>query len=129
MITDGVYQSMFMTYEDGVVVVDAPPSYASRIRSAIAEVTDKPVTHLVYSHFHADHIGGAKTVGGAPAIIAQAETNRLLARDDDPNRPLATSPSTMSTSYRSAARRSSYRTTTPRTRPGTSSSTRPSNEP
>ena len=28
MITDGAYQSMFMTYENGVVVVDAPPSYA-----------------------------------------------------------------------------------------------------
>src|SRR5262245_62424492 len=49
MITDGAYQSMFMTYEDGVVVVDAPPSYASHIPGAIAEVTDKPITHLVYS--------------------------------------------------------------------------------
>ena len=28
MITDGSYQSMFMTYEGGVVVVDAPPQYA-----------------------------------------------------------------------------------------------------
>jgi glyoxylase-like metal-dependent hydrolase (beta-lactamase superfamily II) len=90
MITDGIYQSMFMTYDEGVVVVDAPPSYASRIQTAIAEVTDKPITHLVYSHFHADHIGGAKSLGGNPVIIAQEETNRLLARDKDPNRPLAT---------------------------------------
>ncbi len=28
MITDNVYQSMFMVYETGIVVVDAPPSYA-----------------------------------------------------------------------------------------------------
>jgi glyoxylase-like metal-dependent hydrolase (beta-lactamase superfamily II) len=90
MITDGAYQSIFLTYEDGVVVVDAPPSYASHIPEAIAEVTDKPVTHLVYSHYHADHIAGAKTLGGRPVVIAQAETNRLLARDNDPNRPLAT---------------------------------------
>jgi len=90
MITDGAYQSMFMTYEDGVVVVDAPPSYASHIHAAIAEVTDKPVTHLVYSHYHIDHIGGAKSLGGEPVIVAQKETNRLLARDNDPNRPLAT---------------------------------------
>src|SRR5690348_4514958 len=34
MITDGAYQSMFMTYEDGVVVVDAPPSYAAHIPRA-----------------------------------------------------------------------------------------------
>ena len=90
MITDGVYQSMFMTYENGVVVVDAPPSYGARIPTAIAEVTDKPITHLVYSHYHADHIGGVNSLGGHPAIIAQKETNRLLARDNDPNRPLAT---------------------------------------
>jgi glyoxylase-like metal-dependent hydrolase (beta-lactamase superfamily II) len=90
MITDGAYQSMFMTYEDGVVVVDAPPSYAARIPAAIAEVTDKPITHLVYSHYHVDHIAGAKSLGGHPVIIAQTETNRILARDNDPNRPLAT---------------------------------------
>jgi len=90
MITDGAYQSMFMTYDNGVVVVDAPPSYASLIPKAIAEVTDKSITHLVYSHHHIDHIGGAKSLGGHPVVIAQKETNRLLARDNDPNRPLAT---------------------------------------
>ena len=89
MITDGAYQSMFMTYEDGVVVVDAPPAYASHIPKAIAEVTDKPITHIVYSHAHIDHIGGTRSVGGQPIIVAHAETNRLLARDNDPNRPLA----------------------------------------
>src|SRR5262245_47655198 len=31
MITDGAYQSMFMTYENGVVVIDAPPSYVAHI--------------------------------------------------------------------------------------------------
>jgi glyoxylase-like metal-dependent hydrolase (beta-lactamase superfamily II) len=90
MITDGAYQSMFMTYEAGVVVVDAPPSYASKIPEAIAAVTDNPITHLVYSHNHLDHIGGAASLGGHPIIIAQRETNRLLARDKDPERPLAT---------------------------------------
>jgi glyoxylase-like metal-dependent hydrolase (beta-lactamase superfamily II) len=90
MVTDGSYQSMFMTYEDGVVVIDAPPGYAAHIPQAIAEITNKPITHVVYSHVHIDHIGGLKSLGGHPIIIAQAETNRLLARDNDPNRPLAT---------------------------------------
>src|SRR5678815_1111376 len=62
MITDNAYQSMFMVYEKGVVVVDAPPPFAQNIRRAIAEVTDKPITHLIYSHSHADHIGGTKTL-------------------------------------------------------------------
>jgi glyoxylase-like metal-dependent hydrolase (beta-lactamase superfamily II) len=89
MITDGAYQSLFVTYEDGVVVVDAPPSYAAHIPTAIAEITDKPITHLVYSHAHSDHIGGATNLGAKPIIVAHAETNRLLARDSDPRRPLA----------------------------------------
>lgn len=89
MVTDGAYQSMFMTYENGVVVVDAPPSYAAQIPKAIAEITDKPITHVVYSHVHADHIAGVKSLGGHPVIIAHSETNRLLARDNDPQRPLA----------------------------------------
>ena len=90
LVTDNGYQSMFMVYEKGVVVIDAPPSYAQYINQAIREVTDKPVTHLVYSHSHADHIGGAKSIGGKPVIIAQEETKRLLIRADDPNRPLPT---------------------------------------
>jgi glyoxylase-like metal-dependent hydrolase (beta-lactamase superfamily II) len=90
MVTDNAYQSMFMVYGDGVVVVDAPPSYASILPRAIAEVSDKPVTHVIYSHAHADHIGGTKALGGNPAIIAHEETLRLLKRAADPNRPLPT---------------------------------------
>ena len=56
----------------------------------MAERTSKPITHLVYSHYHADHIGGAKAIGGSPIIIAHAATNQLLQRDNDPNRPPAT---------------------------------------
>jgi len=90
MITDNAYQSMFLVYDHGVVVIDAPPGYAAHIPEAIAEVSDKPITHLVYSHSHIDHIGGAKALGGQPVIIAQEETLRLLKRAEDPNRPLPT---------------------------------------
>jgi glyoxylase-like metal-dependent hydrolase (beta-lactamase superfamily II) len=90
LITDNQIQSMFLVYDRGVVVLDAPQAFASKIRQAIAEVSDKPVTHLIYSHSHADHIGGAKILGGNPVIIAHAETLRLLQRDADPNRPLPT---------------------------------------
>src|SRR3954470_14767662 len=90
LITDNQIQSMFMEYETGVVVMDPPQAYAGKILAAIREVTDKPVTHLIYSHSHADHIGGAKTIGAAPIIIAQEETKRLLVRDQDPERPIPT---------------------------------------
>ncbi|WP_205410033.1 MBL fold metallo-hydrolase [Flavihumibacter solisilvae] len=92
MITDNVYQSMFMVYDKGVVVVDAPPPYEQYIKKAIAEVTDKPITHVVYSHSHTDHIGGTKNLelGKDVAIIAHDETKRLLQRAKDPNRPVPT---------------------------------------
>ena len=90
MITDNAYQSMFLVYDRGVVVVDVPPSYAAHIPQAIAEVTDKPVTHVIYSHSHVDHIGATQGLGGHPIIIAHEETLRLLKRAADPNRPLPT---------------------------------------
>ncbi|MGO0999639.1 MBL fold metallo-hydrolase [Lysobacter sp. CA196] len=90
MVTDNIYQSMFLAYDKGVVVVDAPPNFAAKLPKAIAEVTDKPITHVIYSHSHKDHIGGTKGLGGNPTIIAQEETLRLLERDRDPDRPLPT---------------------------------------
>jgi glyoxylase-like metal-dependent hydrolase (beta-lactamase superfamily II) len=78
---------MFLVHDGGVVVVDAPPVYAEHIPRAIAEVTDKPITHVVYSHSHIDHIGGVRALGGTPVIIAHDETARLLRRAADPNRP------------------------------------------
>ena len=90
MVTDNINQSMILVYDNGVVVIDAPQSYAARIPQAIAEVTNKPITHIIYSHSHADHIGGAKSLGGTPLIIAHEETLRLLKRANDPNRPLPT---------------------------------------
>ncbi len=90
MITDNAIQSMFLVYDRGVVVIDAPQNLAVYIPKAIAELTNNPITHLIYSHSHADHIGGAKALGGHPIIIAHEETLRLLKRDADPNRPLPT---------------------------------------
>src|SRR6185436_15277326 len=61
-----------------------------KIKPAIAEMTDKPITHLIYTHSHIDHIGGARGLGGKLVIIAHEETKKLLARANDPERPLPT---------------------------------------
>jgi len=90
MVSDNAIQSMFLVHDRGVVVVDAPQNLAAYIPKAIAEVTDKPITHIIYSHSHADHIGGTTALGGHPTIIAHEETLRLLKRSADPNRPLPT---------------------------------------
>lgn len=58
-VTEGAYTAMFLTTGKGVVLVDAPPSFGDNMVRAIKEVTDESITHVVYTHSHADHIGGA----------------------------------------------------------------------
>lgn len=59
VITDGIYQSAFVTTGKGVILFDAPPSFAQHIVAAVAGVTQEPIVQLVYSHAHLDHIAGA----------------------------------------------------------------------
>ena len=91
-VTDGVYQSAFLTTADGVVLFDAPPSIGGNLRRAVDQIAadngvPNTVTHLVYSHHHADHGAAASLFDGA-VRVGHEETRRLLARDDDPARPL-----------------------------------------
>ena len=90
MVTDNAVQAIFLVHEEGVVLVDVPQALAAMIPKAIAEVTNRPITHLIYSHSHADHIGGTGSLGGHPIIIAHEETKKLLARSNDSQRPLPT---------------------------------------
>jgi glyoxylase-like metal-dependent hydrolase (beta-lactamase superfamily II) len=92
-VTDGTYQAAFLTTRDGVVLFDAPPTIGRNLQRAINEiasangVSDK-VTHIVYSHHHADHLGASSLFGRNVVRVGHAETKRLLARDNDPTRPL-----------------------------------------
>src|SRR4051812_12776163 len=47
-VTDGVYQAMFLVTDQGVVVVDAPPTIGANLLRAITDVTDQPITHVIY---------------------------------------------------------------------------------
>jgi glyoxylase-like metal-dependent hydrolase (beta-lactamase superfamily II) len=91
-VTDSVYQAMFLTTKDGVVIVDAPPTIGHNLLRAIGEVTrangrPSKVTHQVYSHSHSDHIGASVLFGSDVVRIGQHECRTLLLRDNDPNRP------------------------------------------
>ncbi|MEZ0071346.1 MBL fold metallo-hydrolase [Planotetraspora sp. GP83] len=91
-VTDGYYQAMFLTTRQGVVLVDAPPTIGHNLLRAIEEVTQangrpSTVTHLVYSHSHADHIGASVIFGKDVVRIGHTETRTLLRRDKDPNGP------------------------------------------
>jgi glyoxylase-like metal-dependent hydrolase (beta-lactamase superfamily II) len=87
MVTDGLYQAIFAVTTEGVVVVDAPPTIGANLPKAIAEKTERPVTHLIYSHSHIDHIGSAHLFGSDVVRIASQATSEKLARFNDSNRP------------------------------------------
>src|SRR5260370_22988721 len=90
VISDNGWQSAFLVTDDGVIVFDAPASFGSKIPSAIAKVTDRPIKILVYSHIHKDHIGGSaafKDIKGLQ-IVALESVSAFLKEMNDPDRLL-----------------------------------------
>src|SRR6266540_3268136 len=92
-VTDGTYQAAFLTTREGVVLFDAPPTIGHNLQRAIDQIAaangvSRKVTHIVYSHHHADHLGASSLFGRDVVRIGHAENKRLLARDNDPARPV-----------------------------------------
>jgi glyoxylase-like metal-dependent hydrolase (beta-lactamase superfamily II) len=54
------YSTTFYVGNEGVLLFDALEGRGAQILQAIREVTPLPVTMIVYSHFHVDHIGDGK---------------------------------------------------------------------
>ncbi|MFN4005473.1 MAG: MBL fold metallo-hydrolase [Hylemonella sp.] len=74
----------FVVTPAGVVVIDAlgSPALAERLLGQIRRVTDKPVTHVIVTHYHADHIYGLQTFKAQGArIIAHAAARAYLNSD------------------------------------------------
>jgi glyoxylase-like metal-dependent hydrolase (beta-lactamase superfamily II) len=93
LISDGGYQSVFVTTGKGVILLDAPPSFGTRIVRAVSEVTSEPIVDLVYSHSHLDHISGAADVlKEVPniKIISEEGVAKFLREKKDPRRPIPT---------------------------------------
>jgi glyoxylase-like metal-dependent hydrolase (beta-lactamase superfamily II) len=93
MITEGAYESVFVTTGKGVVLFDAPPSFAPHISEAVAETSAEPIAMLVYTHMHVDHIGGAGLIlqqHPRMDILAEEGTAEFLREMDDPHRPVPT---------------------------------------
>jgi uncharacterized sulfatase len=81
-VTDNVYTAVgfhgantsMIVGSDGVIIVDTlmGPTSASNALKAFREYSDKPVKAIIYTHSHADHIGGASAFAGneKPEIYA-----------------------------------------------------------
>ncbi|MGK3657285.1 MBL fold metallo-hydrolase [Escherichia coli] len=75
------YSTTFYVGDKGVLLFDAPEGLGKYLLQAIRDVTPLPVTALVYSHYHVDHIGDspfwndeAKKEGVNLRIIASKAT-------------------------------------------------------
>ncbi len=62
----------FIVGTESVVVIDPGSSVTSarRLQDAIGKVTDLPVSHVVLSHYHPDHVFGSFVFAEAPNIVA-----------------------------------------------------------
>lgn len=89
-VTDGLYNSLFLVSDEGVIVVDAPWTFADKLQDAIREVTDQPVKIFIYSHYHNDHTFGSGMFGDDVVRIGHELTAEELRRKNDPNRPVPT---------------------------------------
>ena len=93
-LADGVYlalytvprffnsNSLVVINDDGVLVVDShiTPNAAKELIAGIGQITDKPITTLVYTHFHYDHAHGTQALGDVQ-IIGHEFTHATMAGD------------------------------------------------
>jgi glyoxylase-like metal-dependent hydrolase (beta-lactamase superfamily II) len=74
------------------VLLDAPPTIGHNLRRAVDEIAaangvSNKITHIIYSHHHADHVGASSLFDKNVIRIGHEETRTLLRRDRDPARP------------------------------------------
>lgn len=85
-VTGGIYRlqnnnhySMVVLTGEGAVVVDPINADAANwIKSEVAKLTDKPITHLIYSHSHGDHASGGAVIAENAEVIMQANAPEEL---------------------------------------------------
>jgi glyoxylase-like metal-dependent hydrolase (beta-lactamase superfamily II) len=74
----------FVVTPAGVVVIDAlgSPALAERLLAQIARITPLPVTHLIVTHYHADHIYGLQTFRARGVRVLAHQAARLYLNSD-----------------------------------------------
>lgn len=68
--------------DDSVMVIDAQatPVMAQKVIDRIRTVTDKPIKHVVLSHYHAVRVLGASAYGASEIIASELTRNMIVER-------------------------------------------------
>jgi len=71
--------------DDAVMVVEAQatPRLANKVIERIRSVTDKPITHVVLTHYHAVRVLGASAFHAQQVIMSQAARNMVAERGQE----------------------------------------------
>ena len=80
-----ISNSGFVVAPDGVVVIDAlgSPAVAQRLVDAIHAITPKPITHVILTHYHADHVYGLQVFKDLGAHIIAHESGKVYLNSVD----------------------------------------------
>jgi len=71
--------------DDAVMVVEAQatPRLAAKVIERVRSVTDKPITHLVLTHYHAVRVLGASAYGASQVIMSDAARGMVAERGQE----------------------------------------------
>ncbi len=84
--TKGFYLTAFLVTDEGVVAIDPIDREAARAyRRAIESLTRAPITAILYSHDHRDHIVGASELSTTAEVFAHPKTSERIAKRRDPD--------------------------------------------
>ncbi len=83
----GFYGTTWYVGDEGVLLFDPLGGQAETLLTAIRTTTDLPITTIIYSHDHADHIGGTpeflallEDQATAPVLVSSRETAEKMDR-------------------------------------------------
>jgi glyoxylase-like metal-dependent hydrolase (beta-lactamase superfamily II) len=80
----GPYNTLFVGFDDHVVVLEAPrdSAYSEQVMALIARtLPGKPIRYVVATHFHSDHLGGIRPfVAAGVTILTTADAAAVLGR-------------------------------------------------
>jgi glyoxylase-like metal-dependent hydrolase (beta-lactamase superfamily II) len=55
--SNSLYNGLFIVSDEGIIVIDGPASMAPDLCTLPSQISNIPVTHVIYSHPHRDHVG------------------------------------------------------------------------
>jgi cyclase len=81
MVTGGGGNTAVFVTANGVVLVDTKlADWGQPIMDQVKTVTDKPVTHIINTHTHGDHVGSNEFFPASVEIVAHANVKTSMAK-------------------------------------------------